>query len=364
MKISDLDTPSLIVDLSLWNRNLTYMKSLAQANNKKLRPHIKTHKSSVLAQRQLDAGGCVGVCVAKLSEAEVLVNKGIGPILITSPVTAQAKLEKLAALLIKGDLTLVVDNFENAQTLNELARRNKVKLKVLLDVDPRMGRTGVAMAEAGSFFRELATLEDLRLTGIQCYAGNLQHIASATERYALSKSILSEAETLVRNLRMDGFACPVFTGSGTGTCHGDMDIALLTDLQVGSYCLMDSEYRALEGLSSFEYALKLLTTVVSVNQSGFVTVDAGLKALYYTPHAPPQVLSNNQIDSEYEYNWFGDEHGRLSYRGSRTKPSLNERFILTVPHCDPTVNLHKQIYLVEGSEVIETIPVDLRGMCQ
>ena len=361
MKKYELPTPALVLDLERFNNALKNMAAMAAAAGKKLRPHAKTHKCSAIARRQLQAGNCAGICAAKLSEAEALLKSGIGDVLLTSPVVAPKRIARMAELKhAHSGLWCTVDNIENLRALDSVG----IKFDVLADVNPHMGRTGVEFEDVPEFVKAILSMPNLRFRGIQCYAGNLQHIVSAAERSDSTLKVMQRAAAIVRDLRKDGIACEVFTGTGTGTAAFDLEIPELTDIQVGSYCMMDNEYYGIEGIgTNFPCALTCLSTVVSTNQKELVTIDAGLKALYFTPHAPPCKAAPGGVpDPEWRYDWFGDEHGQLFFpQGS--KPALGEVVELILPHCDPTINLHDRIFLCSGDEVIEELCVDLRGKC-
>lgn len=359
MKRDQLPTPALVLDLERFNTALANMAQLAAKAGKKLRPHAKTHKSSAIAKRQLAAGNCAGICAAKLGEAEVLLKNGIENVLLTSPVAALPRIKRLAELkYAHPGLWITADNVENLRALNSCG----IKFDVLADVNPRMGRTGVEFSDAVGFVKEIMALPNLNFRGIQCYAGHLQHVTEAAERGAATVELMQSAAALVRELRKEGIPCEVLTGTGTGTAAFDVEmIPELTDIQVGSYCMMDTEYFNIEGVgSAFPCALTCLSTVVSTNQSEFVTIDAGLKALYFTPHAPPCKACCGLPEAGWTYDWFGDEHGKLYFPEGK-RPALGDVVELTLPHCDPTINLHDNIYLCSGDEVIEELPVDLRG---
>ena len=358
MKRNQLPTPALVLDSERFNASLKYMAQLAARAGKKLRPHAKTHKSSVIARRQIEAGNCAGICAAKLGEAEALLKAGINDVLLTSPVVAPARIRRLAELkYAHPGLWVTADNVENLRALNACG----IKFDVLADVDPRMGRTGVAFKDVPAFVREILSLPNLNFQGIQCYAGNLQHVTGASERAAATVGVMKEAAAIVRDLRKDGISCEILTGTGTGTAAFDVEIPELTDIQVGSYCMMDTEYFNIEGVgAAFPCALTCLSTVVSTNQPEFVTIDAGLKALYFTPHAPPCKAAQGLPVPGWSYDWFGDEHGKLFFPAGQ-RPALGEVVELTLPHCDPSINLHDVIYLCSGDEVLEEIRIDLRG---
>ena len=167
-----LDTPCLVIDQDLLEKNIRTMQDYLKAHGKKLRPHAKTHKCSIIAKKQVEAGG-VGICVAKVSEAEALGKAGLRGVLITSPVVTDQKIVRLMECMFRDpELMVVVDHPTNARMLNEAARKQGARLSVLVDLDPGMGRTGVSFREGLALGQWIFSLLDLRLRGIQCYAGH------------------------------------------------------------------------------------------------------------------------------------------------------------------------------------------------
>jgi len=370
VKKFELDTPALMLDIDLFNRNLELMRDRAARAGKKLRPHAKTHKCPEIAKRQIEAGNCAGVCAAKLSEAAGLAEAGLENILITSPVTTPEKIARLMNLhsALPG-LMQTVDNLENANALSVAALKTGKPLPVLVDLDPEMGRTGIRFADAMEFGKHLAKLPGLKLMGIQCYCGHLQHIADFQERTSRSRTYMSAAAQIVRDFRAAGLNCEIFTGTGTGTSEADFAIPELTDIQVGSYCMMDAEYGVITGPdgkpldSLYPPALTMLSSVVSTGHGDCVTIDAGTKALYFTPAAPPRAIRDGKPIPGWSYNWFGDEHGSLSIpEGQRPGPGAKVELI--VSHCDPTVNLFDEIFVLRNGEVIDVWKIALRGCCR
>lgn len=363
----ELDTPCLVIDEEILMHNIKEMQSYLQKMGKKLRPHAKTHKCSRIAQKQIETGA-IGICVAKVSEAEGLARAGLGNILITSPVVTDAKIKRLLDLIILNqDIMVVVDNGENAQKLNEAARQRSVRVKVLIDLDPGMGRTGVAFAQAVELEKLVHQLPALSLKGIQCYAGHVQHLPSFAERSQASLNWLKQAAEVYRQFQKEGLPVEIFTGSGTGTAEIDWQIPELTDLQVGSYTLMDTEYLYIGSagdpsrFQKFPPALTLLSTVISANHPGFVTIDAGLKSIYHHGGIPQVVFPANE---GWKYEWRGDEHGMIQFADADKKLKVGDVVELVVSHCDPTVNLFDEFYIVRGGRVIDIWPIDLRGKCQ
>ena len=359
---SELDTPSLILDIDIFDANLKKMRDFAAGAGKKLRPHAKTHKCPEIARRQLAAGNCAGICAAKLSEAEALAAAGIEDILITSPVSAPWKMERVGKLnsAISG-LLLVVDHPLQLEMLSAQASREN-PLHVVIDVDPEMGRTGVAFDEALEFARRIAAYPELVLDGVQCYAGHLQHIVSAGERAEQSSRLMQLGASAFRSVAAEYPSCRIFTGTGTGTSAADLLIPELTDIQVGSYCMMDAEYLAVEHSGpQYAAALRMISSVISCRIPGHATIDAGTKSIYVTPGAPPRVIDQTDFRPGFAYSWdFGDEHGHLTFP-PEVVMTPGERVELVVSHCDPTVNLADRLWIVKGEEVIDCWDIALRG---
>jgi D-serine deaminase-like pyridoxal phosphate-dependent protein len=353
---SDLPTPALVLDVAALDRNIARMAAFAASRGIALRPHAKTHKSSHIGKRQI-AAGAVGLCCAKLGEAEALAADGLEQLHLTSPVVAPAALRRLAALndAIAG-LSVVADHPENVRQL--AAAVTAKPLTVFIDVDPHNHRTGVASPEAAVALAEaISGSNSLILGGVQYYCGSQQHIQSYADRRAAIAERTAYLETVLATLRAARHAIPIVTGGGTGSFMIDSELGVLTELQVGSYIFLDREYadcdRSGGDAPAFEPALFVDATVISTNAPGRVTIDAGLKAL--SPDAgAPRVIA--PVGS---YIFMGDEHGAIL--GDSALPSLGERVIVMPGHCDPTVNLYDAYNLLDGERIVGTWPVTARG---
>jgi D-serine deaminase-like pyridoxal phosphate-dependent protein len=246
-------------------------------------------------------------------------------------------------------------------------QREQLTLDVLLDIDVGLGRTGVLPESALEISGQISDSNHLRLRGIQAYAGFVQHIQSYPKRKKASLECMQPAAVLFRKLKEKEPSCTIFSGTGTGTYDIDIQIPELTELQVGSYAVMDAEYLNIAAqddpvhFSDFRPALTLLTTVVSANHSKFVTVDAGLKSLYQNGGIP-FVISPGFTDLRYD--WFGDEYGKLTCSDGGSLPQLGTMLELVTSHCDPTINQFDCFYVTRGDKVIDTWPIDLRGKSQ
>lgn len=364
---AELDTPCLVLDLDILEHNIRKMQATAAQAGKSLRPHAKTHKCSALARMQVQAGA-TGVCAAKLSEAEALVDAGLDDILITGPVVTPFKVERLVGLAERSpSLKVVMDHPRNALLLDRKLGDRGLSMGVFLDIDVGLHRTGVRPSDAVELADLIAACPNLRLEGVQAYAGQVQHIQSFDERRHSSLHCLGDAVAAFRQIRNRVPGCTTLSTSGTGTFDIDLEIAEVSELQVGSYVLMDTEYLDIGSAAdtahfgAFEPALRLLTTVISANHENHVTVDAGLKSLYRDggmPRVP------GPARSPLEYDWFGDEYGMIRAKDGSPLPAPGAVLELLVSHCDPTVNLFDVYYLTRGDAVVGNWPIDLRGCSQ
>ena len=363
----ELDTPCLVLDIEILEKNLARMQEVARRAGKNLRPHAKTHKCSIIAQKQIEAGA-VGMSVAKISEAERLIEMGIRGILVTAPVVSPPKIERFLGCLQKDpSLMVVIDDLDNARSLDQSLKTRDLRAGVLIDIDVGLQRTGIAPGRAVEFASSLSGFTSLQLKGIQAYAGQVQHIIGHKERMEKSLQEMLPASEVFTRLKKALPGCRIFSGAGTGTHDIDTRIPELTELQTGSYAVMDAEYLAIGSaenptrFDAFQPALTILTTVVSTNQKSFVTVDAGLKAIY-RDGANPIVLSPKKEDMTYD--WFGDEYGRICYEESAETPHLGSIIELIVSHCDPTINLFDRFYVTQNGKVVDVWEIDLRGRSQ
>jgi D-serine deaminase-like pyridoxal phosphate-dependent protein len=357
----ELATPALVIDLVAFEQNLARMTEFARERGVFLRPHAKTHKCAEIARRQA-AAGALGVCTAKLGEAEALADAGIDSILITSPLVTDRAIARLMQLNAQvGDLMAVCDNSAIATKLAEAAGHYGKKLKLLVDIDPGMGRTGVRPGgTAAALVGLVARNPAFEFKGLQCYAGNLQHLESRNERREKSLGALAELAEFCRNVRNDGVSLEILTGGGTGTF--DIDARILTELQVGSYVFMDRQYNDVWEKSGaappFETALFVQTTVISANRNGLATVDAGFKA-FATDAGAPQIISG--APSSASYFFFGDEQGGILYSSDTERLAPGDVITCAVPHCDPTVNLYDRYHLVRGDRLEAIWSIEARG---
>ena len=362
MTRDEIPTPALLLDMDRFERNLERMAKHVRAAGKQLRPHAKTHRCPEIARRQI-AAGALGVACAKLGEAEVMTRFGIHGLLITTEVVTPGAIRRLTRLVAEApDTMVVVDNAENVDALARAAVEDRVTLNVMIDVDVGNRRTGVQPGEAVALARAVVHRGALRLRGLQGYAGHCAHVMGWEQRREASRAAMAPLMQTRARFEAEGLPVEIVAGGSTGTHDIDVELAGLTELQSGSYCVMDLDYRRIGGragdaLTEFEMALTVATTVVSVPTADRAMVDGGLKAFSTDKPFPPEAVECPGVT----YGFAGDEHGRLTITDPARAPRLGDRIEFFPPHCDPTFNLYDRVWCVRGPRVEQVWDVAARG---
>jgi D-serine deaminase-like pyridoxal phosphate-dependent protein len=362
--LADIPTPALLIDADVLESNISKLATHARDRGLGVRPHAKTHRCPEIARRQV-AAGALGVACAKLGEAEVMASAGIPGLLITTEIVAPEAVNRLMSLLGRApDTTVVIDNVENARQLSEVASSSGgLTVGVLLDLDVGARRTGVQPGgPALQLALQISQLPHLRLRGLQAYAAQASHQTGWNERRQSSQAALSLVSETASLLQEAGLEMSVVAGSSTGTYDIDSELDCLTELQCGSYSVMDTEYRLIGGRESEEFcdfgmALSVMATVISVRSEELVIVDAGTKAFATDCPMVPVAVDRPELT----YSWAGDEHGRLAVAESTAAPALGERLRFYPPHCDPTMNLYDRVYVVRNGHPEDIWSISARG---
>jgi D-serine deaminase-like pyridoxal phosphate-dependent protein len=358
-----LSTPALLVDLDALDANIAAMAARAASSGVALRPHVKAHKSSAVARRQV-AAGAVGISCATLGEAEAMAAAGLPGLLITSPVTSKAMLARLGALLAGGaDVMLVADHPANVAALETVAAGAGRKLRLLVDLDVGQRRTGCTSVESAvSLAQAVAAAPHLGFAGIQAYYGHLQQVPALADRRAAVAEQAARIRALAAALAAAGLAPGIVSGGGTGTALLDLGERVFTELQPGSYLFLDSCYGPLafdEAASPFRPSLFVAASIVSANRPGLAICNAGLKALATDSGRPVPVAG---APAGATYRFMGDEHGAIEFAvDAADPPGLGDPIELLTSHCDPTVNLHDRFHAVRGDRLVEIWPIEARG---
>ena len=365
--VDALPTPALIVEVAQLEANLQRMNSFLAARGKRVRAHAKMHKCPIIAHRQI-ALGAVGICAAKLAEAEVLRAAGVFDLLVTSPLATRDKMQRAVQLSIlsEGRAAFVIDDMGSTLALADLARQSGAQVAVLVDIDPDLGRTGVRGGDGVlRLIEAVGTQPSLRFLGLQQYAGQVMHIKGHGERARRSVELWQSALAIRQRVIDAGVAVGILTGGGTGSYDIDCDLPHITDLQVGSYAFMDEEYLQIgsrdgDRFDDFAPSLFVLATAISQPRAGAVTLDAGYKS-FAAETVPPVPVDLPGT----KFRFAGDEHGVLLFdkdsAGRNELPRVGDRVRLVTSHCDPTVNLYDYLFPVVNGMVSELWPIAARG---
>jgi 3-hydroxy-D-aspartate aldolase len=361
----ELDTPALCVDLDKLSRNIATMKVRLADMKVASRPHAKTHKCPTIARMQLD-GGSIGVCTAKLSEAEVLFANLIEPILMTTSNVSASKIRRAMALRKKNpQFVQAVDYPQNARDLNDAAGEAGIVADVVVDVAVGT-RSGVPPGDQALAIGQLVdSLKNLKLRGIISYDGGAQHIKGFKNRLDQTLNRFAPSVDTYERFKKAGLSTEIFSGGGTGTYNILPRAAGVTDVQVGSYIFMDCQYIEIGGESNdaeytdFTPSLTVVTTVLNTYFPKSITTDAGAKAL--TLNKPgPWVIG----EKDFAYNAGSDEFGVIKYETAGRSYKVGDKLELIVPHCDPVVNEYDQMYATRNDRVVAVWPIAARGRSQ
>lgn len=343
-------TPALILDLDAVRRNIDKMARWLEGKPAKIRPHIKVHKSPELARMQVQAGA-IGLSTATVWEAVVLVRSGLDSIFIVNTVAGPEKLAAIAALAEEADVMVAVDELPNATEIARAARAAGSTVGVLIEVDTGMDRAGVDTTEqAIELGQRLMELKGVRVLGVSGYEGHCSLTPEADLRAQKQKKAMSFLTQTAHELKARGIPCPIVSAGGTATWNltaADPDV---TEIQAGSYVVMDNFHGAMVG--DFEKGLTVATTVIS-RPHDRVIVDAGNKSL-----GAPALSTIAGRDNEGFR--FDEEHGVFVALPDETL-RVGDVVELVPGYAPGTVNWYDAFHVVQGERVVDIWAVIPRG---
>jgi D-serine deaminase-like pyridoxal phosphate-dependent protein len=326
----------------------------------RLRPHAKSHKCAEVARRQIAAGG-VGICCQKVGEAEVFLARGIEDVLITNEIVGERKMQRLAQLAWRypeARIGVCADDATVIRRLGALCEAKDARLDVYVELDVGQNRAGVATAgDVVELARTIVACPRFTFMGLHAYAGSAQHRRGWPERRAAIEVAARKANEARTALRAADLPCEIITGGGTGTFVYEAASQVYSEVQPGSYALMDYDYALNEPdptAPKFEHALFVLASVMSM-RGDRATLDAGLKAFSTDSGLPAPTFGGWRV-------WnVSDEHTVLHRIGDGPAIKLGDKALLIPSHCDPTVNLHDWIVAVRAGKVEGIWPIEARG---
>lgn len=360
MRTSEIDTPAVLIDLDMLERNIRRAAEHCQKHEIALRPHIKTHKMPPLARMQI-AAGAIGLTVAKLGEAEVMADAGIADLLVAFPILGAAKLRRLASLAERARIMVALDSFESAEGVDRAARDAGREIGVLVEVDTGTGRCGVSPAELTALCRRVAGLRYARWRGVMTYQGFIWGDPETREQAMREEN--GRINRFLDRLERDGLHAEVVSGASTpnlGLCHL---LERVGENRSGTYVFNDRNTVGTGAVGWEDCALRIAVTVVSTAVPGQVIVDGGAKTFTSDrmAHSAEPGFGRVVEDPSLEFVNMNEEHGFLTVNGS-SRPRLGDRLHIIPNHVCVAVNMHDQVYLHRGEEVVDCWPVAARGM--
>jgi D-serine deaminase-like pyridoxal phosphate-dependent protein len=368
MDISEISTPAVLVDVETLTRNLIRMQSAASGREVRLRPHAKTHKSPQIARMQIEHGA-VGVCCAKLGEAEVFADAGFTDIRIPYPLNP-VNADRVFALADRLSLSFIVDDGAVAREWSDLSHRRGRRLDLLVKVDVGFHRCGIDPHAAGAaeMVREVASLPGVRFRGLLSHAGHGYAAASEAEA---EKIAMSEAALLRDLAAASGVPCDELSVGATPTARFSLQQNGITELRPGNYAYYDRTQVSLGAARWEDCALTVLARVVSRPARDRVILDSGAKTLTNdvargfgeTPGYGVILrdLSAHEPEPSLLIERLSEEHATVRVIAGHTSLSIGTLVRVVPNHSCVVSNLVDAVWLVEGQRVVSQLPVAARG---
>lgn len=357
MRRDEIPTPALVVDAPILEANISKMASYFAERHAKLRPHFKAHKCVEIARAQIKAGSTVGLTCATVQELEVLKDAGFGDVLLANEIATEDKADRVAAVGKGITVTVAADSHRQIDMLEEACARRGSSCGVLVDINVGLPRCGAEPERAPQLAERVLASSSLRFEGLMGYEGHCVLVGDRERRQEQALASMQRLLEAKEAVEAAGIEVRTVSAGGTGTYDITGNLDFVTEIQAGSYVLMDDAYDKL-GLG-FERGLHLLCTVISRASPALAVADGGLKALS-TDHGMPAVVEF----PEAKVAFLSDEHATIFVPPGEDGLEEGSKVCLTVAHIDPTINMHDELWVLDGDEVVDVWPVSARGYGQ
>jgi D-serine deaminase-like pyridoxal phosphate-dependent protein len=349
-----LDTPVLWVDLDLMERNIANLSAFFRQAGVSWRPHIKGIKVPEIALQLVEAGA-IGVTCAKLSEAEVMAGAGIRDILIANQVVGPIKAARLADLRSHADVIAAVDGIENAQEISQAASIAGVSVRIVVEVDSGMHRSGVQPGQpVVDLALRIAELPGLEVAGVMAWEGHVRRIEDPDEKKAMCLEAVGSLVESAEMIRKAGFEAPIVSCGGSGTHRITALIPGVTEIQAGGAIFSDVAYRSW-GVET-DCSLFVRATVVSRPTETRVIVDAGFKAMNGWIAMPePRGMPGARLTV------LDAEHGIMELDNADVSLQVGDRIDFVVGYGDTTIYLHDHLLGMRDGKVETLWDIQARG---
>ena len=352
--VEELDTPCIIIDLDVAESNIAKLQAAANEMGVDVRPHSKTNKSPYWVRKQLDAGA-IGVCCAKVGEAEVMVEAGVTEVMIPNQVIGKRKIARLVALAHSANIIVAVESAGNVDDLSSASTAAGAELGVIVEVNVGMDRCGVDGDGAVELAKQIDAAPGLRFDGLMGYEG---HVVAERD-YEIRKTEAEKAMAILTGaadqIRGAGIDVKLVSAAGTGTYNITGRVDGVTELQCGSYIFMDGDY--LEVFNDFEPALSVLATVISRQKKDVAIVDMGLKSI-----SMDRGLAEVISPASASIIKHSEEHTAVNLPDAASQAlKVGDKVRSRPTHGDTTINLHEYYFGIRNGKLEQVIPIPGRG---
>lgn len=364
MRVTDLETPALIIDLDIMERNLCRTAEYARSHGLRLRPHTKTHKIPALGRRQLELGAA-GLTVAKVGEAEVMLATGTPDLLVAYPVLRPGRLARLMEVAGRARVTVALDSEIAAGQLSEAAAARGLSIGVLAEVDAGLGRMGVAPgAELIDLIRAITRLPGLEYEGLQFYPGQVKELND--EGLRAIGTVAALVDGILDSLRAAGLPPRIVSGGSTPSLFHSHRIPGMNEIRPGTYIFNDRNTVLAGACTTADCAASIAVTVVSTAKPGQMIVDGGSKTFSSDrPTAGTEVSFGYVVEAPGAVFFkMNEEHGFVDLRAAGRTFTVGDRVHIIPNHICTAMNLHETVYGIRSGEVAESWRVEARGKLQ
>ena len=364
MHLSELDTPALLIDLDRMASNLRRVAEYAAEHQFRLRPHTKTHKNPAIGRMQLELGA-VGLAVAKVGEAEVMLETETPDLLVAYPIVGASKLKRLMEVAKQTNVSVALDHIDVARPLSEAAQSAGVTVGVLAEANVGMDRCGVPPGdELVALGRELSRLPGLRFDGVEFYYGHVWLPLPDGEEQ------LHKVNQRVQQIREDfdraGLELKIISGGSTPALFHSHKIEGMNEIRPGTYVFNDVMQVWAGGAGWDDCAVTIMATVVSAAREGFVIIDGGSKTFTSDTRPFMEEITFGRVTEAPESRFYkmNEEHGYIEWRGGSPSPRIGDRLRIIPNHVCAATNMHERVYGIRGEQVERVWEVKGRGKLQ
>lgn len=361
MHISELETPAVVVDLDVMERNLSRVADYCRTHQLLLRPHTKTHKIPELAKRQI-ASGATGITVAKIGEAEVMLDAGLDDMLIAYPIVGAEKTARLARVAERAKVSVSLDSEDAARAISAAAAKQGTRIGILIEMDVGFERCGLSNErDLVTLAQKITELPALEFKGLMFFPGHFG--VGPEERTSMRVQVNEFLERTIAAFERAGVPLAIVSGGSTPTAYEGGSFYGVNEVRPGTYIFNDRNTVAVSAASLSDCALSVVVTVVSTAVPGHAVVDGGSKTFSYDRFQGGDGKGFGLVreDPAAQVERFSEEHGHLSIERSERRYRVGDRLSIIPNHVCTTVNMHDEIYGVRGEQVEEVWRVAARG---